>query len=187
MARRRGPARRKTDRPSPAPPRAARVAGTLPVFAFMACFCSVRFGDSLGTLADYAKIVKPARATLRSTVVKEWIPGGNHWSAFGTFDIVAGDYSGSAEGSLIPRSFYSGKPRRYRVPRAEAETFLPKWVLGRTYDGYWNPENPTGVFFDPVDPGSVRRLVRAFRIAAGALFIAALLAWRMARQKPHHA
>lgn len=183
MARKKGAARRKTDRPSPAaPPPAARAGGTFLAFAFFAGICSVMFGENLGRLEEYALIVKPARATLRSTVVKEWIPGGNHWSAFGTFDIVAGDHAGPAEGSLIPRSFYSGKPRRYRVPRAEAEAFLPKWEVGRTYDGYWNPENPSGVFFDPVDPGSVRRLVRGFRIAAGVFLVAALVAFRMARR-----
>jgi hypothetical protein len=53
-------------------------------------------------LQKYAETFRTARATLRSTEVKRWLPSRENWSAFGTFDIVAGDYQGVAEGSLIP-------------------------------------------------------------------------------------
>ena len=39
------------------------------------------------------------------------------------------------------------------MPQAEAAGFVDGWVVGRSYDGYWNPEHPSGVFFDKVEPG----------------------------------
>lgn len=130
-------------------------------------------------LREYAATVRPARAILRSTEVKRWIPARDNWSAFGTFDIVAGDYQGVAEGSLIPASYQRTRPRRYQMPEAEAARFLDGWIVGRTYDGYWNPEQPSGVFFDkvPVEANDTKVLV--LRIAAPFLIVAGvLLAYR---------
>jgi hypothetical protein len=130
-------------------------------------------------LREYAATVRPARAILRSTEVKRWIPTRDNWSAFGAFDIVAGDHQGVAEGSLIPASYHRTRPRRYQMPEAEAARFLDGWVVGRTYDGYWNPEQPSGVFFDKVPVEANATTILALRIAAPFLIVGGvLLAYR---------
>jgi hypothetical protein len=152
-----------------------------------AAVLSIVIGERQDVFEEMERTVRRARATLVSTEVKEWIPGRNHWSAFGTFDIVAGDYAGRAEGSLIPSSFYRGKPRRYRVPREEAETFPPRWEIGKTYDGYWNPEHPGGVFFEMVDARANARAIWLLRGAAAlllALSVVAALRRHVPRQGP---
>jgi hypothetical protein len=151
------------------------------VLAIAAGVGSFLTAASAEKLRDYAATVRPARATLRALEVKRWFPDLDHWSAFGTFDIVAGDHRGTAEGSLIPSSFYRSKPRRYRVPREEAARFLAGWQVGATYDGFWNPEHPEGVFFEPVPYEDEERLTFWLRMAAGVLLTGAVL---VARSRP---
>jgi hypothetical protein len=159
--------------------------GCLFMLAVAAGILSFVVGERQDVYEEMERTVRKARATLVSTEVREWIPGRNHWSAFGTFDIVAGDYTGKAEGSLIPSSYYRGKPRRYKVPRAEAEAVLPRWEIGRTYDGYWDPDHPGGVFFEMVDARANARMIWALRIAAGALLILSVAATALrARRVP---
>jgi hypothetical protein len=132
-------------------------------------------------LQKYAETFRPARASLRSTEVKRWLPSRENWSAFGTFDIVAGDYQGVAEGSLIPNSYHRTRPRRYKMPEAEAARFLKGWVVGRTYDGYWDPEYPFSVFFEVVDPEREAAKIRALRLTALCLIVAGILLGRRRR------
>lgn len=153
----------------------------LVLLGIMAVGVSFLLAAEAQTLREYAATVRPARATLRSTEVKRWIPTRDNWSAFGTFEIVAGDYKGVAEGSLIPASYQRTRPRRYQMPEAEAARFLDGWVVGRTYDGYWNPEQPSGVFFDKVEPEAGATTILGLRMAAPALIVGGVL---LARRKP---
>jgi MYXO-CTERM domain-containing protein len=134
------------------------------------------------TLRAYAQTVRPARATLRSAEVKRWIETRDNWSAFGTFDIVAGDHQGVAEGNLVPLE----RRTRHRstMSQQEAAQFLGAWELGRTYDGYWNPEQPDGVFFDKVDFESGQRLSMQLAAAAGLLAVAGFALWRRRAATP---
>lgn len=150
-------------------------ATALILFGIAAVGVSFLLDAEVQRLREYAATVRPARAILRSTEVKRWLPTRDHWSAFGTFDIVAGDYQGVAEGSLIPSAYYRTKPRRYQVPQAEAARFLDGWVVGRAYDGYWNPEQPSGVFFDKVPVEANAKTMLALRIAAPFLIVGGLL------------
>ena len=161
----------------------ATVGSILVAIGIMAVVVSFLLEGEVRRLREYAATVRPARATLRSTEVKRWIPTRDNWSAFGTFDIVAGDYQGVAEGSLIPSSYYRTRPRRYKVPEAEAARFLEGWVVGRTYDGYWSPEYPSGVFFDRVPEGGATTVL-ALRIAAPLLIVGGILLVRRYRAAP---
>jgi hypothetical protein len=152
--------------------------GLLLTFAIGAGAAALMVSLEARRLREYSLQVVPARATLVSVEVRRWLPGRENWSAFGTFDIVAGDHRGRAEGSLIPSSFFRTKPRRYQVPRAEAETFVPKWRIGATYDGYWNPEHPSGVFFSPVPYEEQLALARSLQVACVVLLVAAWIAGR---------
>jgi len=118
--------------------------------------------------------VRPVRATLLSTVVKEWIPGRENWNAFGTFAIAADDFHGEAEGSLQPAGFLRGKGRRYKVSRAEAEGFLPGWVVGQTYDAFQYPDHRSSVFFQKPDAETLARQVLWMRIAGVLLVVGGL-------------
>jgi hypothetical protein len=152
------------------------------LFGIIAVAASFFLEAEARKLRGYAATFRPARATLRSTAVKRWLPTRDNWSAFGTFDIVAGDYRGVAEGSLIPRSYYRTRPSRYKVPEAEAARFLDGWVIGRTYDGYWDPDYPSGVFFEKADPEASATTILGLRIAAPLLIVGGVL---LARR--HHA
>jgi hypothetical protein len=153
----------------------ATAATTLFLFGIVALGGSFLLAAEAQRLREYAAIVRPARATLRSKEVKRWIPARDNWSAFGTFDIVVGDYQGVAEGSLIPSSYHRTRPRRYQMPAAEAARFLDGWVVGQTYDGYWNPEHPSGVFFDKVPHEDAATTVLGLRIAGPILIVVGLL------------
>lgn len=137
----------------------------------MALVVSVLLAGEHERLEKLQTEVRPVRATLLSTVVKEWIPGRGNWNAFGTFAVVADDFHGEAEGSLRPASFLRGKGRRYKVKRAEAEGFLPGWVVGETYDAFQYPDHRSSVFFQRPDAEGVGRQVLWMRIV-GVLLVA---------------
>jgi hypothetical protein len=134
-------------------------------------------------LAEYASTVRPAKATLRKTEVREWIAGRGNWTAFGTFDVVAGDFRGSAEGDLAPRHVRRRSTRRRGpTPRAEAETFPAAWQVGRTYDGFWPSGYPGTVFWEPVPVAESARLVTQLRVFAPVLFVMGFLLHERARR-----
>jgi hypothetical protein len=135
-------------------------------------------------LAEYSATIRPAKATLRKTEIREWIAGHGDWNAFGTFDIVAGDHRGSAEGDLAPRAHRKRSRRQrntWKTPREKAETFPAQWQVGRTYDAFWNPQHPSGVFFDPVPVEEQARFVTGLRVAAPILFILGMVLKRSRR------
>jgi hypothetical protein len=75
--------------------------------------------------------LRPVRARLVATEVKEWIAGNDDWSAFGTFEILSADEQGRATGDLIPQGFYESHGLRGHggdyssISRGEAEKFIP--------------------------------------------------------------
>jgi hypothetical protein len=131
--------------------------------------------DRQKTFEELDAVVRPARATLVSTEVKKWLEARDHWGAFGTFDVVAGDFKGRAEGSLEPRDHRLGQAHNYMISRSEAEGFLPAWHVGRTYDAFWDPEHPDVVFFDKVDSKANKRMIFRIRLVSGLMFFAGLL------------
>jgi hypothetical protein len=64
------------------------------------------------------------------------------------------------------------------MPEAEAARFLEGWVVGHTYDGYWDPEYPHSVFFEVVDPVREAAKIRALRLTALCLIVAGILLGR---------
>jgi hypothetical protein len=132
-------------------------------------------------LAEHAATVRPAKVTLRKTEVREWTLGYGNWNAFGTFDVVAGDHRGVAEGDLAPRAHrWTGRRTDSRkTPRERAETFVADWQVGRTYDAYWAPAYPHRVSWDPVPVQAQARFTVALR--AGAVLLFAIGLWSRIR------
>lgn len=157
-------------------PAALALAGVLAVaFSFLAA-------EEQKTLEALAATVRPAKATLRSTTIEEWIAGRGNWNAFGTFDVVAGDHRGTAKGSLKPEAHRRAHRSRYQTPRGEAEGFLSAWEVGRTYDAFWDPDHPGNVFFSRIDPAVDARMVLGLRILGGLLLAGAVFLARTARR-----
>lgn len=129
------------------------LAGMCYLAAFIAAFFGVGLYLQQAKLDELEASLQPVRARLMATEIKEWIEGHNDWSAFGTFEIESGAYSGRAEGNLIPQSFYDSRHMsRYdsysSIPRAEAEKFLAPWEIGKAYDGYIYPDAKERIFFE---------------------------------------
>lgn len=93
------------------------------------------------------------RAKLVSAEVREWNAGREDWSAFGKFAIDVADYRGEASGELIPNSYYeqnhiSRTSRGRKIARANADEFLTRWQVGKSYDGYQYPDARDRIFFE---------------------------------------
>ncbi len=133
--------------------------------AFAAGFFCVIFSLQQAGLDELEATVRPVRARLISTEVKQWIEGHDNWYASGTFEIESGEFQGRATGSLIPHSFYEDRlPGRSRssypsIPRGEAAKFLALWEIGRTYDGYVHSDASDRIFFELPGAETNARLV----------------------------
>jgi len=141
--------------------------------AFATAFFCVVLGLQQARLDELEATLRPVRARLVATEVKEWIEGNDNWAPFGTFQIESGDYQGRAEGDLIPESFYAAQVQRRRfikIPRAKAETFLAAWEIGQQYDGYIYTDAKDGIFFVPPAAGENARMVRRLG-ATSAVFL----------------
>jgi hypothetical protein len=125
--------------------------------------------------------LKPVRARLIATEVKEWIEGHDNWYAMGNFEIESGDHRGRAEGNLIPQSFYEARglnrPGSYdSIPRAEAAKFLTGWEIGKIYDGYIWPDAKDRIFFELPGAESNALNVRRLGYTSGILLTLGLVA-----------
>jgi hypothetical protein len=154
------------------------LAGALALTGLLAVAFSFVAADERDGLRELAQNVRPARATLVSTELKEISAARNVWDAVGTFDVESGDHKGRATGSLEPAAHRAKRRRTDRQPKETAQSFAASWQVGRTYDAFWNPDRPNAVFFSAVDPAPTARLVVGLRVAAAVLVAAGLLLWR---------
>jgi hypothetical protein len=149
--------------------------------AFAAGFFCVVLSLQQSRLDELEATIRPVRARLVATEVKEWIEGRDDWYASGTFEIESGEHQGRATGSLIPRSFYEDRLRGSRhssypsIPRTEAAKFLAPWVIGKMYDGYVHTDASDQIFFElPGAELNARRVTQLRNTAA--IFLALALA-----------
>ena len=145
--------------------------------AFVAAFFCVGLYLQQAKLDELEASLRPVRARLMATEVKEWIEGHDDWYAIGTFQIESGDYRGRAEGNLIPQSFYNSRHMSRHdsyssIPRAEAEKFLPPWEIGKAYDGYIYPDAKEHILFEL--PGAKVNALNATRLGTTAGLLLAL-------------
>jgi hypothetical protein len=159
------------------------VAGIAFPAAFIAAVLCIFYSLQQGRLDELEAELRPVRARLVATEVKEWIAGNDDWAAFGTFEIVSGDEQGQATGNLIPQSFYQSYGlRRQRgrdplIPRDEAEKHLPSWEIGKVYDGYVYPDAKEHIFFELPGAAQNALLMRRFAVAAAILLTLGLIAF----------
>jgi hypothetical protein len=149
--------------------------------AFATAFFCVVLGLQQARLDDFEASVRPVRARLIASEVKEWIEHHDDWAAFGTFEIESGDYQGRAEGNLIPESFYAAQVQRRRhlkIPRAKAETFLGGWEIDQEYDGYIYPDAQDRIFFELPGAEANARMVRRLGITSAVFFTLGVVASR---------
>jgi hypothetical protein len=144
--------------------------------AGMAAVSCIIYSLQQGRLNELEAELRPVRARLVATEVKEWIAGNDDWSAFGTFEVLSDDEQGRATGDLIPQGFYESRGLRGHggeyssIPRNEAEKFLASWEIGRVYDGYVYPDTKDHIFFKL--PGAAQNALNVRRLAiAGAILL----------------
>jgi hypothetical protein len=144
-------------------------------------------------LDELEATVRPVRARLVATEVKQWIEGHDNWYAVGTFEIESGEFQGRATGNLIPQRFYEDRnfrPGGYSsIPRGEAATFLALWEIGKTYDGYVHSDISDRIFLER--PGAelnalrVRQLLNTSAIFLALAFIASACLEYASRQRKY--
>jgi hypothetical protein len=158
------------------------VAGISYLAACVAVVSCIIYSLQQGRLDELEAELRPVRARLVATEVKEWIAGNDDWAAFGTFEILSGDEQGRATGNLIPQSFYQSyglrreRGRDPSIPRDEAEKHLPSWEIGRIYDGYVYPDTKQYIFFELPGAALNALLLRRFAVAGAILLTLGLTA-----------